>query len=430
MEGITNQTAYQILGAVANGMTGVQLPAAGEEKDAGKFQELMDKAKSGQPDSAAEEQPKTQKPAAAKTKKEAPVQKQEEDPVETVKKAQMVVVGHLEPEVVLEPVTVENPETGEDITIAVGDWEPQVWAYQSTPEEIAGEPYPVDKDFRTVDVSAPAPDRNPNPTPAPVTDAAPETDAAPAPEIDAVPAPETDAAPAPKTDTALEAADPDEDNSSAAVPEKVTVEQFDREVQQTAEKVKPQVKPQAEPQVQQQQEETGEITVEYGEVKPEPVFHDVEAAPVKVSDTAQVRETEETPDVDRQLDSRLTQALLQGETRVELQLTPEHLGAVKVEITRTAEGTLHVSLSTQNGQTRTLLEKHASDLQNSLGARTQDQVRVEVNKQEESQRRDQNPYEGHNGQGQQQEHHRRQRQAHSGEDFLQQLRLGLIPVEE
>lgn len=403
MEGMTNQTAYQILGAVANGMTGVQLPAAGEEKDAGKFQELMDKAKSGQPDSTAEEQPKTQKPAAAKSKKEAPAQKQEEDPVETVKKAQVVVVGQLDPEVVLEPVTVENPETGEDITIAVGDWEPQVWAYQSTPEEIAGEPYPVDEDIRTVDVSAPAPDPNPEPEPAPASEAG----------------------------AAVEAAAPDEDSSSAAVPEKVTVEQFDREVQQAAEKVKPQVKPQAEPQVQQQQEETGEITVEYGEVKPEPVFHDVEAAPIKVSDTAQVRETEETPDVDRQLDSRLTQALLQGETRVELQLTPEHLGAVKVEITRTAEGTLHVSLSTQNGQTRTLLEKHASDLQNSLGARTQDQVRVEVNKQEESQRRDQNPYEGHNGQGQQQqEHRRRQRQTHSGEDFLQQLRLGLIPVEE
>lgn len=402
MEGMTNQTAYQILGAVANGMAGVQLPAAAEEKDTGKFQELMDKAKSGQPDSTAEEQPKTQKPAAAKTKKEAPVQKQEEDPVETAKKAQVVVVGQLDPDVVLEPVALENPETGEDITIAVGGWEPQVLAYQSTPEEIVGEPHFVDEDIRTVDVSEP--------------ESEPETD--------------TD------TDTVLEAAVPDTDNSPAAAQEKATVEQFGREVQQAAEKVKsqgePQVKPQDKPQVepQVQQEETGEIKVEYGEAKPEPVFHDVKAAPIKVSDTAQVRETEDTPDVDRQLDNRLTQALLQGETRVELQLTPEHLGAVKVEITRTAEGTVHVSLSAQNGQTRSLLEKHASDLQNTLGARTQGQVRVEVNKQEESQRRDENPYEGHNGQGQRQQEHRRQRQTHSGEDFLQQLRLGLIPVEE
>lgn len=401
MEGMTNQTAYQILGAVANGMAGVQLPAAAEEKDTGKFQELMDKAKSGQPDSTAEEQPKTQKPAAAKTnKKEAPAQTQEEDPVEMAKKAQVVVVGQLDPDVVLEPVTLENPETGEDITIAVGGWEPQVWAYQSTPEEIVDEPHFVDEDIRTVDVSNPAPE----------------------------------------TDAVLETTVPGADNNPAAAQEKATVEQFGREVQQAAEKVKsqdepqvkPQVKPQDKPQVepQVQQEETGEIKVEYGEAKPEPVFHDVKAAPIKVSDTAQVRETEETPDVDRQLDNRLTQALLQGETRVELQLTPEHLGAVKVEITRTAEGTVHVSLSAQNGQTRSLLEKHASDLQNTLGARTQDQVRVEVNKQEESQRRDQNPYEGHNGQGQRQQEHRRQRQTHSGEDFLQQLRLGLIPVEE
>ena len=62
-----------------------------------------------------------------------------------------------------------------------------------------------------------------------------------------------------------------------------------------------------------------------------------------------------------------------------------------------------------------------------LGREARQEVRVEVPRQEESQRQD--LYE------QQQEHHQRhqqeqrRRQERSGEDFLQQLRLGLIPMD-
>lgn len=195
--------------------------------------------------------------------------------------------------------------------------------------------------------------------------------------------------------------------------EDMPIEEVQTVRQQVAEEIRPQ---------EQDEEKT---TVEYGEAEPEAVFHDVEAAPIKVGETAR-----ETSDVEQQLGSRLTQALEQGETRVQLQLTPEHLGAVKVEITHTAEGTVRVALSALRSETRSLLEKHADGLREALGGKTRSQVQVEVRKDEGSQRRDDHPYEGHNGQNRQQQEQRRQARPQRTVDFLQQLRLGLIMEDE
>ncbi len=155
-----------------------------------------------------------------------------------------------------------------------------------------------------------------------------------------------------------------------------------------------------------------------------PVFEDVKSVPVKVGEAPKAAETEKP--VEDQIAPRLTEALRNGETRVELQLTPENLGKVTVEMTWSKDGGLVVQLHAENRETQNLLSKNTSGLEQLLGREVQQEVRVEVPRQEESQRQD--LYE------QQQEQHRRQQQEQrrkqeSGEDFLQQLRLGLIPLD-
>ncbi|MCI9578498.1 MAG: hypothetical protein HFF98_06595 [Oscillibacter sp.] len=154
------------------------------------------------------------------------------------------------------------------------------------------------------------------------------------------------------------------------------------------------------------------------------VFEDVKAVPVKVGEAPRAAETEEP--LDEQIGPRLTEALRSGETRVELQLTPENLGKVTVEMTWSKDGGLVVQMHAENRETRDLLSRNTAGLEQLLGRETQQEVRVEVPRQEESQRED--LYE------QQQEQHRRRQQEQrrkqeSGEDFLQQLRLGLIPLD-
>ncbi|WP_325200984.1 flagellar hook-length control protein FliK [Oscillibacter sp.] len=155
-----------------------------------------------------------------------------------------------------------------------------------------------------------------------------------------------------------------------------------------------------------------------------PVFEDVKAVPVKVGEAPRAAETQEP--VEDQLAPKLTEALQNGETRVEIQLTPENLGKVTVEMTWSKDGGLVVQLHAENRETQNLLSKNTAGLEQLLGREVQQEVRVEVPRQEGSQRQD--LYE----QQQEQHRHRQQEQRRkqaSGEDFLQQLRLGLIPLD-
>lgn len=156
-----------------------------------------------------------------------------------------------------------------------------------------------------------------------------------------------------------------------------------------------------------------------------PVFQDVREIPVKVGETPVAEETREVP-VEDQIGPRLAEALEAGDTRVEIQLAPENLGKVTVEVTLREDGTLHIALHAENSQTRGLLERSADNLMAMLGRDARQEVQVEVPRQQESQQ--QNFYDrqqGHEQQQQQQQEHRRERQG--GEDFLHQLRLGLVP---
>ena len=113
----------------------------------------------------------------------------------------------------------------------------------------------------------------------------------------------------------------------------------------------------------------------------------------------------------RQIDTQLAQALEKGESMVRIQLTPEHLGSVTVEISQSADGILRVALSAHSAETRGLLERHAGDLQGMLSSRGQE-VQVDVQRQQESQQgqnqQHQQNYDGHNGHAQDGQERRQQ----------------------
>lgn len=156
-----------------------------------------------------------------------------------------------------------------------------------------------------------------------------------------------------------------------------------------------------------------------------PVFEAVETAPVKVSETAAPVETTQTEPVEDQIANKLTETLSFGETRVELQLTPENLGKVTIELTQKEDGSLHIALRAENSQTRSLLERDMSGLQSLLSRTTQQEVQVDVSQPQEQQQ--QQNYDGHQQQQHQQQEQRENRQR--SETFLNQLRLGLLIPE-
>lgn len=151
------------------------------------------------------------------------------------------------------------------------------------------------------------------------------------------------------------------------------------------------------------------------------VFQSVETAPIKVSEIAAPAEAEPVED---QIVSKLTETISAGETKVEIQLTPEHLGKVTVELTQKEDGSLHIALQAESSQTRNLLEREMSGLQNLLSQTTRQTVEVNVAQPQEQQQ--QQNYDGHQQQHQQQQ---QQEKSRSGEDFLNQLRLGLLTTE-
>ena len=118
---------------------------------------------------------------------------------------------------------------------------------------------------------------------------------------------------------------------------------------------------------------------------------------------------------------------------MQIQLEPVELGKLTIELTRSEDGTLSVLLDAEKAQTRGLLEKHMGTLQETLAERGQKVAQIIVERGEEAQRQDNQQREdfndGRNGQQQQQEQQRRD-DRREGLDFLQQLRLGLIPLED
>jgi flagellar hook-length control protein FliK len=100
---------------------------------------------------------------------------------------------------------------------------------------------------------------------------------------------------------------------------------------------------------------------------------------------------------------------------------------VTVEVTAQEDGTLHIALSAENSHTKALLEQHTAGLQDLVSAQTQRPVQVEVTQRQEEQQGNLQE-DGRNGQSGYQQQQQQQRQSQHSEDFLQKLRLGLIPL--
>ncbi|HJA35404.1 MAG TPA: flagellar hook-length control protein FliK, partial [Firmicutes bacterium] len=121
---------------------------------------------------------------------------------------------------------------------------------------------------------------------------------------------------------------------------------------------------------------------EEGAAAPEPVFEDVKATPIKVGETVH---TEEGQNVATQLADQVEAALQKGERRIEIQLTPENLGTITVELTQGADATLHVAIRAANENAANLLDRHTAGLERALLQSSQGPVQVEVQRQQEAQ---------------------------------------------
>lgn len=370
-----NSLAMSMLQTAANT---TELPKTGGKGDgaASDFQKLMEKTQSGQAESKAEQPARADKPAARKEK--SPAQK-EEDPVEVSKRLQVYL----------------RPVSPEELAQYPAEWLPQV-------EE--GEP------IVCIGVRAGA-----NGEDIPILVGAKQAaQMYGKPVVDPALYDVSD----PEADAILEATAPGADNSAAAMLEKVVNEEIGQAAQTAVEEARSQDK---------EDDQVELIDVEQGSQR---VFRDVEAVPVKVGE-AESAEPANEADVVRQVDVLVSQAIQNGESTVTVRLNPENLGEVTVEVSMKADGVLNVAISARNDDTRALLERHAANLQEMVSSRTQQSVEVNVQRQQESQQnQNQQNYDGHNGHAQDGQERRQRRQQHtSPEDFMQQLRLGLIPTD-
>ena len=185
--------------------------------------------------------------------------------------------------------------------------------------------------------------------------------------------------------------------------------------------------------VQREETEETEETDAAQEMQSAPLFRNVEAPVVKVAEASRPIPLE-AEDGAEQLGKELNDVMINSAdaNRIEVTLTPENLGRLTVEITRNENGNLSIVLHTASERTASLLEKNVHNLQNALTTENRSSVEVQIRPAEESERRQFLNPDGRNDQNQrqqqQQQHGRHARQ--SAEDFLQQLRLGLVDSEE
>lgn len=379
------QTGNVALSMLQTMASQTQQPKTGKGDGDSEFQKLIEKAKSGQPDSEVQEQPKADKPSPQKPAK-APAQKQQEDPVEASKRMQVYL----------------TPLTPEELSQFPAEWLPQVQE---------GEPI-VCIGVRTGENGQQQ---------IPILVGAEQAQQMYGKQV--LPPPEVMDPSDPEADAILEATDPTVEHGPAQMLEKLA-----DQVAGVEEKAPKPV------QVREAADTETDVEITDADQAPRQLFHDVEAAPVKVGEAYDVEQTDKV-DVAKQIDTGVAEALQKGDSMVRIQLNPEHLGSVTVEITRSAEGIIRVALNAHSGETRGLLERHAGELQGMLSSRTRQEVEVNVQQNQEGQQgqNQQNPYDGRNGHSQGGREERRQprrEQSGSSQDFMQQLRLGLISGDE
>jgi len=206
-------------------------------------------------------------------------------------------------------------------------------------------------------------------------------------------------------------------NGIQLTPETEVAEKFVQKVELTRENPTVQVK------TADEQEELPDVADDGGVL-----FREVKDFMVKVGEAKPVEMPEPVEvEVKDQLGQKVFEAIENGETRLTVQLSPENLGRVDVELTLTEDGVLKLELRTENHMTQRLLEKETAGLHQMLVRNTQQDVQIQVTRQEDSRHQAfEDGRQGGNHQNPQQE--RREEQRNTG-DFMQQLRLGLIPLD-
>ena len=189
------------------------------------------------------------------------------------------------------------------------------------------------------------------------------------------------------------------------------------------------------PVLQEQSEEVEEtVVVENADVEA-PVFGYMRAEPVKVASVQETPVELEAPDAMEQLRGRIEEFLTdaEGNSYVELTLSPPELGKITVSLVQTNDGALHIQLSASTVRAAELLERNTGGLQQLLASASRPEVKVEVTETQNAPYIFINPNEdnGQNQRNQQQNQQRRDRERgeHEDRDFIHQLRLGLAGVE-
>ncbi len=176
---------------------------------------------------------------------------------------------------------------------------------------------------------------------------------------------------------------------------------------------------------QEQGDSNNSALFEQAEAPAKPLFQNTEQIPVKVGD-APTLDTQ-SADFNEQLGRQISKALQNGEQKLSISLSPDNLGKMVVELTRSPDGALQVLLHASTSAAATLLNDRSMELSAMLRNNTQAPVYIEVQHPQESSayhQQQQNQHNQQNQQGQQQQQNQHGKQ--QVQDFLEQLRLGMI----
>ena len=136
--------------------------------------------------------------------------------------------------------------------------------------------------------------------------------------------------------------------------------------------------------------------------------------------------------MENQLADVIRGAAQTGTERIQIHLAPQNLGSLVIEMTKDANGALQVVLHTSNAKAAGVLNQHLDGLHNALQSYGQEEVRVEVQRGQESQEQHfkQADPDGRGQHQQRQQQERHEEDSVNGQEFLQKLRLGLFGTDE
>lgn len=183
--------------------------------------------------------------------------------------------------------------------------------------------------------------------------------------------------------------------------------------------------------VRVEDQDSGEETGGEVMVQEQPLFHETQSVPVKVGEHYETVDTQK-PEMEKQLAGTINDAVQLGAERIEIHLAPQNLGNLVIEMVKDPDGALQVVLHASNTKAVGLLNQHLDGLHHALQGYGHEEVRVEVQRGQESQEqhfKHADP-DGRGRHQNRQQQERREETASDSHEFLQKLRLGLFGTDE